>query len=159
MHRTWHNLSKSYINIYHPFMIDTPTQKTNSRKDGYYFLLNWGGHVSVFCLIQEWVEKKKLPPWKLNCPQNLDHFNRKYIFQPLIFRGCSLVLWGCTVYGWMIFLSLPLTRIASLQRLGSDTTCEKRLVSDKFFGHATALKGSRWLRQAWRVAMSRKARF
>ena len=26
-------------------------------------------------------------PWKLTCPPKRDHFNRKYIFQPLIFRG------------------------------------------------------------------------
>ena len=27
----------------------------------------------------------KLHPWKLTCPPKRDHFNRKYIFQPLIF--------------------------------------------------------------------------
>ena len=26
-------------------------------------------------------------PWKLTCPLKRDYFNRKYIFQPLIFRG------------------------------------------------------------------------
>ena len=26
-------------------------------------------------------------PWKLTCPPKRDHFNGKYIFQPLIFRG------------------------------------------------------------------------
>ena len=26
-------------------------------------------------------------PWKLTCPQKRDYLNRKYIFQPLIFRG------------------------------------------------------------------------
>ena len=28
-----------------------------------------------------------LPPRKLTCPPNRDYFNRKYIFQPLVFRG------------------------------------------------------------------------
>ena len=33
----------------------------------------------------------KLHPWKVTCPLKRDYFNRKYIFQPLIFRGHSFV--------------------------------------------------------------------
>ena len=29
----------------------------------------------------------QIHPWKLTCPLKRDYFNRKYIFQPLIFRG------------------------------------------------------------------------
>ena len=32
-------------------------------------------------------KKGYLLPWKLTCPLKRDYFNRKYIFQPLIFRG------------------------------------------------------------------------
>ena len=35
-----------------------------------------------------------LHPRKLTCPLKRDYFNRKYIFQPLIFRGHSLVFQG-----------------------------------------------------------------
>ena len=35
-----------------------------------------------------------IPPWKLTCPPKRDHFNRKYIFQPLSFRGHSFVFVG-----------------------------------------------------------------
>ena len=30
---------------------------------------------------------RMMHPWKLTCPLKRDYFNRKYIFQPLIFRG------------------------------------------------------------------------
>ena len=33
------------------------------------------------------LQKKKVHPWKLTCPQKRDYFSREYIFQPLIFRG------------------------------------------------------------------------
>ena len=34
---------------------------------------------------------QQMHPWKLTCPLKRDWFNRKYIFQPLIFRGHSIV--------------------------------------------------------------------
>ena len=46
-----------------------------------------------------WVSLHKalLHPWKLTCPQKRDYFSREYIFQPLIFRGHSLVFRGVTL--------------------------------------------------------------
>ena len=41
---------------------------------------------------------KQLHPRKLTCPLERDYFNRKFIFQPLTFRGHSFVFRG--VYGW-----------------------------------------------------------
>ena len=37
---------------------------------------------------------QQIHPWKLTCPLKRDWFNRKYIFQPSIFRGHSLVSGG-----------------------------------------------------------------
>ena len=37
---------------------------------------------------------RQLHPRKLTCPLKMDYFSREYIFQPLIFRGHSLVSGG-----------------------------------------------------------------
>ena len=42
-----------------------------------------------------WWYHIELPSRKLTCPRKRDQFNRKYIFQPLIFRG-HVSFWGCT---------------------------------------------------------------
>ena len=49
-----------------------------------------------------------LHPRKLTCPLKRDYFNRKYIFQPLIFRGHSLVFQGVPGDSrWNLPLSIP----------------------------------------------------
>ena len=50
------------------------------------FCVSFVFHVLLF--------NQQLHPQKLTCPLKRDYFNRKYIFQPLIFRGLSLVFWG-----------------------------------------------------------------
>ena len=50
------------------------------------FCVSFVFHVLLF--------NQQLHPQKLTCPLKSDHFNRKHIFQPLIFRGLSLVFWG-----------------------------------------------------------------
>ena len=58
----------------------------------------------------------KIHPWKLTCPPKRDHFNRKYIFQPLIFRGhvsfqgCTSSYWKwLTIWGFCFFVILVCT--------------------------------------------------
>ena len=44
-------------------------------------------------------------PWKLTFPQKRDYVNRKYIFQPLIFRGHSFVFQGIYIHIY-IYMSI-----------------------------------------------------
>ena len=44
-------------------------------------------HVNINSFQIRYILRRGLHPWKLTCPLKRDYFNRKYIFQPLIFRG------------------------------------------------------------------------
>ena len=69
------------------------------------------------------------PPKTNECPLKRDYFNRKYIFQPLIFRGCWLVFRG--VLEWDFRESPPHLgwsqswRIRGLLGLASDLNTKK----------------------------------
>ncbi len=41
----------------------------------------------LFHLTLPHLKSQQVHPWKLTCPLKRDCFNRKYIFQPLIFKG------------------------------------------------------------------------
>ena len=51
---------------------------------GWFYILTWDKHIQRNSLA---ILVYGLHPWKLTCPPKRDHFNRKCIFQPLIFRG------------------------------------------------------------------------
>ena len=82
---------------------------------------NYGTHVNL-----QGLYPKQLHPGKLTCPLKRDYFNRKYIFQPLFFRGNSLVFTGCRVpvlFHWnpqvVTVQTLDSWRLASLEPVPS----------------------------------------
>ena len=94
-----------------PAVVAIPVLKNSRQRVQYVEMRKPHFHSTSFSTCQTWLQRaginnnptKKWPsgrlvlnrsreffqrhPWKLTCPLKWDYFNRKYIFQPLIFRG------------------------------------------------------------------------